>query len=147
MDSAVFSCQWFSSVHGFKTVFSEDWAERFSVRCFCSPWCTLSQQQQQHSLCKSGWRERIYCDVLTGVGLWGEKKKEKEKTFCSALHTSKMVLEVCRLIVQLFCCCFGLFSDLVLCSYLSVCFQLSFQVSVLSGHLGKLNKRKFVTFS
>lgn len=59
MDSAVFSCQWFSSAHGFKTVFLEDWAERFSVRCFSSPCCTLSQQQQQqHSLCKSGWTER-----------------------------------------------------------------------------------------
>lgn len=68
MDSAVFSCQRFSSLHGFKAVFLEDWAEHFSRRCFCSPWCALSQQQH-HFLCESGWREVMCCDVFTGVGL------------------------------------------------------------------------------
>lgn len=36
-------------------------------------------------------RERRYCDVLPGVGFFGEKKK----SFFSALHTSKIILEVC----------------------------------------------------
>lgn len=84
MDSAVFSCQRFSSVHGFKTVFLEDWAERFLVRCFCSSWCTLAQQQ--HSLCKSGWGETMPCAVWTGVQLCKRKEKKTKKLLLCLAH-------------------------------------------------------------
>lgn len=65
-------------------------------------------------------RERMYCDVLTGVGLCAGKKK---LLLCLAhKQNGSGSLSVGSLFS--FFCCFGLFSDLVLRSYLSVRFQL-----------------------
>lgn len=70
---------------------------------------------------QAGQREEVLWCVNRGGIFWGKKKK----AFSLPCTQAKSFLKfVCRLIVQLFSCCFGLFSELVLRSYLSVCFQL-----------------------
>lgn len=121
MDSAVSSCQRFSSLHGFKATFLEDWAEIFQWEISILPGTHYHCSSSIFCVSQAGERR---CAVSRGTGLcknlWFSHAHSQSGSPWSLPRSSLFILP-----------------QVVLCSYLGVHFKLFFPSFCAQWSLGK----------